>query len=97
MFLILLTGNKKNQILGGETALWTETAGSGSVDSKIWPRAAALAEALWTEPSTFWNDAEERMHVHTERLVSLGINADALIPEWCLQNQQNCPEFGKFN
>jgi hexosaminidase len=37
-----------HQVLGGESALWTETTDDTNIDSKVWPRCAALAEVLWT-------------------------------------------------
>ncbi|CAG9768129.1 unnamed protein product [Ceutorhynchus assimilis] len=89
--------NKSNQVLGGETALWTEEAGTSSLDSRLWPRSAAFAETLWTEPATDWSEAEERMLLHRDRLVRLGIEADEIQPEWCFRNQQTCPILGKFN
>ncbi|XP_030756316.1 chitooligosaccharidolytic beta-N-acetylglucosaminidase-like [Sitophilus oryzae] len=92
-----IAGNKTSQVLGGEVALWTEQTDSSSVDVRLWPRAAALAETLWTDPSTDYSAAEERMLLHRERLVDLGINADALEPEWCFKYQQHCPSSGVFN
>ncbi|KAF7996750.1 hypothetical protein HCN44_002396 [Aphidius gifuensis] len=82
--------SKKHLILGGEAALWSEQVDSTSVDSRLWPRAAAMAERLWGEPETSWSQAEQRMLRHRERLVSRGILADSLEPEWCLQNQGHC-------
>lgn len=90
-------GSKVNQILGGEAALWTEQADESSIDAKLWPRAAALAERLWAEPSSSWRDAEQRMLVHRERLVTKGIAAESLEPQWCMQNEENCPIGGVFN
>ncbi|KAH0552731.1 hypothetical protein KQX54_014551 [Cotesia glomerata] len=46
--------NKTHLILGGEAALWTEQTDSTSVDPRLWPRSAALAERLWAEPETSW-------------------------------------------
>ncbi|XP_032672325.1 chitooligosaccharidolytic beta-N-acetylglucosaminidase [Odontomachus brunneus] len=82
--------HKKDLILGGEAALWTEQADSASVDSRLWPRSAAMAERLWSEPTSKWYHAEHRMLTHRERLVEQGIDTDSLEPEWCLQNQGSC-------
>lgn len=37
-----------DQIYGAEAALWTEEVDEWSVEARIWPRASALAERLWT-------------------------------------------------
>ncbi|KAJ8925414.1 hypothetical protein NQ315_009246 [Exocentrus adspersus] len=90
-------GSKTNQILGGEVSLWSEQFDSASIDSRLWPRAAALAEVLWTEPSTDWKMAEQRFLVHRERLVVLNIDTDGVEPEWCLQNEEHCRSDAVFN
>ncbi|KAG8034219.1 hypothetical protein G9C98_001304 [Cotesia typhae] len=74
----------------GEAALWTEQTDSVSVDPRLWPRSAALAERLWAEPETSWRNFEQRMLFHRERLVKRGIRADSLEPEWCRINQGLC-------
>lgn len=94
---IKIAGEKRNQVLGAEATFWTEQADSTSLDSRLWPRASAMAEVLWSEPSTSWREAESRFLVHRERLVKLGLDADALEPEWCMQNEEHCPIGGKFN
>ena len=47
-----LTSEESKRILGGEAALWSEYVTPESVDSRIWPRTAAIAERLWSPRST---------------------------------------------
>lgn len=61
-----------------------------SSEGKIWPRTAALAERLWTNPDHDWRAAENRLIFHRERLVERGVMADALQPLWCMQNAGHC-------
>lgn len=82
--------DKKHLMLGGEATLWTEQVDSTAVDSRLWPRSAAFAERLWSDPASTWIHAEHRMLIHRERLVQRGISADRLEPEWCAQNQGYC-------
>jgi len=43
-----LTDEEKARIVGGEIATWGEFVSPENVDSRIWPRAAAVAERLWS-------------------------------------------------
>jgi hypothetical protein len=63
---------------------------SSAVESKIYPRAAALAERLWSNPQEKWYKAEQRMLQQRWRLTHRGINADTLQPEWCRLNAGQC-------
>ncbi|WP_105103114.1 beta-N-acetylhexosaminidase [Microbulbifer pacificus] len=44
-----LTDAQKNNILGGEVALWAEMVDEDNIDLRLWPRAFAVAERLWSD------------------------------------------------
>jgi hexosaminidase len=87
----LIAPDHLDQVMGAEAALWTEQVDEWALDSKLWPRVSALAERLWTDPEIGWRNAESRMLVNRRRLVENGIQANRLQPEWCLQNEGECP------
>jgi len=43
-----LNAEEKSRILGGEACMWTEWVTPEILDSRIWPRTAAIAERLWS-------------------------------------------------
>lgn len=82
-----LTAAEKKRVLGAETLIWTEMVDDVSVSQKLWPRSAALAEALWSDPQEGWYAASERLLQWRRRLVSRGVQAEALQPLWCEQHE----------
>ncbi|KAF0299296.1 Chitooligosaccharidolytic beta-N-acetylglucosaminidase [Amphibalanus amphitrite] len=77
-------------VRGGSAALWSEQSDAQTLDSRLWPRGAALAERLWAEPDTDSAAALTRLVHHRERMVQRGIGAEPLQPEYCHLNDGVC-------
>ncbi len=43
-----LNPDERKRILGGEVCMWGEHINARTIDSRIWPRAAAIAERFWS-------------------------------------------------
>jgi len=75
-------------VMGGEICMWGEFVDNTNLHSRMWPRASAAAEALWTNPGASGNftEAEGRMNAHRCRLLNRGIPAEpATGPFFCPQ------------
>ncbi|WP_020526867.1 family 20 glycosylhydrolase [Flexithrix dorotheae] len=69
-----LTEEVKDNILGGEATQWGELVTQLTVDSRIWPRSAAIAERFWSPANV--KDVEsmyKRMEVVGRQLEELGL------------------------
>ncbi len=53
-----LTAEQKHNILGGEAAMWTEVVSMQNIDSRVWPRMAAMAEKWWS-PQELTKDVKD--------------------------------------
>jgi len=69
-----LTPEEQARILGGEACMWAEHVTPRSIDSRIWPRAAAIAERLWSPQSVNnVDDMYRRLWVESLRLEAVGL------------------------
>ncbi|CAB3247641.1 unnamed protein product [Arctia plantaginis] len=81
---------REENVLGGEVAMWTEYVDKEGIDTRIWPRAAAVAERLWSDPSASVYSAERRLQRQRGRLLARGLRPDAIAPGWCEQHDAKC-------
>ena len=70
-----LTPEQTASILGGEATIWSEYVTGEMIDSRIWPRTAAIAERLWSPAATRDVDAMyARLPVVAHQLEFKGIH-----------------------
>jgi len=69
-----LTEEEQSRILGGEATMWSELVTPLTIDSRIWPRTAAIAERFWS-PQNINNvdDMKKRLKNVSFQLEELGL------------------------
>lgn len=69
-----LTPEQRKLVLGGEICMWGEQIDAGTIDSRNWPRTAAIAERFWSpEDVTNVDDMYRRLNVVSIQLEGLGL------------------------
>ncbi len=69
-----LTPAQQKLILGGEVCMWGEHLDQRTIDSRIWPRTAAIAERFWSPQNVCdVDDMYRRLHVVSVELETLGL------------------------
>ncbi|XP_078420011.1 beta-hexosaminidase subunit beta isoform X2 [Cetorhinus maximus] len=78
------TAAQKKLVIGGEACLWGEYVDATNLASRLWPRASAVGERLWSsEETTDISDAYNRLTKHRCRMVRRGIRAEPLFVGYC--------------
>ncbi|HKR13910.1 MAG TPA: family 20 glycosylhydrolase [Pyrinomonadaceae bacterium] len=69
-----LTAEEAKHVLGGEATMWAEWVTPETIDSRIWPRTAAIAERLWSPRNvTDIDDMYRRLAIVSLQLEELGL------------------------
>lgn len=84
-----MTAAAAKNVLGGEVAVWTETIDPWSLDTIVWPRAAAAGEGWWSgRKDSQGNDrsvysARPRLEEMRERMLVRGVRGAPISQLFC--------------
>ncbi|GAA4892195.1 hypothetical protein GCM10023311_15810 [Flaviramulus aquimarinus] len=71
---VQLTKAEQSRILGGEATMWSELVTQQTIDSRIWPRTAAIAERFWSPQAiNDVNAMKKRLATVSFQLEELGL------------------------
>ncbi|KAH8590614.1 beta-N-acetylhexosaminidase [Bisporella sp. PMI_857] len=90
-----LTEAEAKKVIGVTAPLWSEQVDDAVISSKMWPRAAALAELAWSgnrdaNGNKRTTELTQRILNFREYLVANGVGASPLVPKYCLQHPHAC-------
>lgn len=94
-FTTNLTDTQKALVQGAIAPLWSEQVDSAVVSQKMWPRAAALAELVWSgnkdaNGNKRTTELTQRILNFREYLLAIGVQASPLMPKYCAQHPHEC-------
>ena len=89
-----LTEEEQNRILGGEATMWSELVTPLTIDTRVWPRTAAIAERFWSpQEMRDLDDMHRRLKAICLKLDGLGIR-HIQVQEYLLKNIANYKDTG---
>ena len=75
---------QKSRVLGGEICIWGEFVNSINVTPRLWPRASAAAEVLWSIKKDPITVAAARLQEHECRMMTRGFPVQPVVgPGFC--------------
>lgn len=78
------TEAQKKLVIGGEACLWGEFVDDSNLTPRLWPRASAVAERLWSDQKvTSVEDAYARLKKHRCHMFRRGVAAEPLYVGSC--------------
>ena len=83
-------------MLGGEVAAWSEMFSDLNIHSRIWPRAAAMADKLWGDnvKDIDLTAVVKRQNAFADLLNGRGLNTTPITGRYCEINADHC--FSKY-
>ena len=92
-----LSADQSARVLGGEACMWAELVNNGTIDSRIWPRLAVIAERFWSPQGvTDVGDMYRRLAVQNVRLEQLGLGQESHTSR-SLRRMVNGPDIAALN
>ncbi|KAK8933628.1 Beta-hexosaminidase 2 [Platanthera zijinensis] len=90
-----LTEEEAALVVGGEVAMWTAQVDGVVLDGRVWPRASAMAESMWSgnrghDGKKRYAEATDRLNEWRRRMVGRGIAAEPIQPLWCAKHPSLC-------
>mmetsp|Transcript_2060 Transcript_2060/g.2516 ORF Transcript_2060/g.2516 Transcript_2060/m.2516 type:complete len:88 (+) Transcript_2060:986-1249(+) len=73
-----------NNVSKAFNSMWGEQVESLNYDSRVWPRACAVSERLWSPQDVVdQTDATTRLTEHRCRIARRGVGASPIVPDYC--------------
>lgn len=84
-YSILGTEAQKDLVIGGEACIWGEFVDKTNLLTRLWPRASAVAERLWSNAADTQDvdTARHRLDQHRCRMLQRGIPAGPILNGFC--------------
>lgn len=81
-----LTPDQAANILGGEATMWSELVSPENINTRIWPRTAAIAERLWSAQTvTDVDSMYQRIDALSHKLPYYGVPVESISAQMLLR------------